>query len=628
MDARTAARLPCPIQPEPPFRAGRATIDPATREAHFPGGCERLQPQNLKVLAALCAHRGQLVSRAELVERCWDGRIVGDDVINRSISMLRAFAERVGGFTIETVPKAGYRLVEEKPPRRSRTPLILGGLILVLAALAAWWFWPHRRTDPTAPVVALRAFTSNGERDSADLAAATTGALSTMLVAGSFHGQLLAPAGPGDEARSDLVIAGDVRRTGAAFVATVQVRDRRSGTLMFSRRYEAPAKTADLLPEQVGAEIASNLTGALALMVLDRRTSESPGFTAEKLKQIAITVANQDPLGAYRIAQRMAETQPNSLMTQLALAFDTSFALPAIPREERAEAVRRARLAADRGLRMAPDFGDTHAPWCFLHPSTFARGCEDRLRAGLRADPDAPFVPVFLSSLLFDSGRFEESSQFARLGLASDPFHPQKLRRVIRTAIVLGHTDEAAQTFAKAVRWWPRHSGIYADRLLGFALRGDLPGGEQALAEVPDGVFDATRMRLGAMFAAYRAGNMVRLRPLCLDPEGAYLLANFCLTALHLLRDDRSAAAVADRLFVRVTAPTPAAEEALWLDDPDLGMEPMLAAPAAAWLRADPRFFSWAERTGALLYWGRDRLPDFCRPPGEPVCGKLGRAGA
>ena len=102
---------------EQPFRVGRARVDPVSREAIFEGTSERLQPQNLKVLVALARQRGKLVTRDQLVDLCWNGRFIGDDVINRAISTLRQFAERAGGFAIETVPRAGYRLVETTSTR-------------------------------------------------------------------------------------------------------------------------------------------------------------------------------------------------------------------------------------------------------------------------------------------------------------------------------------------------------------------------------------------------------------------------------------------------------------------------------------------------------------------------------
>lgn len=111
------------------FRVGSATIDPVAHEATFNGHSERLQPQNLKVLVALAEKREQAVTREELVARCWDGRIVGDDVIHRAISTLRQFSGRAGGFEIETVPRSGYRLTET-PGRRRHWPMIAAALLL------------------------------------------------------------------------------------------------------------------------------------------------------------------------------------------------------------------------------------------------------------------------------------------------------------------------------------------------------------------------------------------------------------------------------------------------------------------------------------------------------------------
>src|SRR5689334_22288690 len=88
---------------EPPFALGQAQIDPAAHEITIAGKSGRMQPQTLKVLIALHDKAGRVVSRDELVDRCWDGRIVGEDVINRCISLLRRFAVEAGSFRIETV---------------------------------------------------------------------------------------------------------------------------------------------------------------------------------------------------------------------------------------------------------------------------------------------------------------------------------------------------------------------------------------------------------------------------------------------------------------------------------------------------------------------------------------------
>jgi TolB-like protein/DNA-binding winged helix-turn-helix (wHTH) protein/tetratricopeptide (TPR) repeat protein len=99
------------LNSEPPFHLGLARIDPQAHEYTIGDSSTRMQPQTLKVLVALHDKAGQVVTRDELVDRCWDGRIVGDDVINRCISLLRPVAAQ-GGFSIETIPRSGYRLIE------------------------------------------------------------------------------------------------------------------------------------------------------------------------------------------------------------------------------------------------------------------------------------------------------------------------------------------------------------------------------------------------------------------------------------------------------------------------------------------------------------------------------------
>ena len=614
------------LEAERPFRIGGATVDPISRDATYEGGHERLQPQTLKVLIALKRRIGEVVTRSELIDSCWGGRIVGEDVINRSISILRDFAERSGGFAIETIPKAGYRLVEQSgDPRMKRVRRCILPAVLLIAIVGGLWAFTAWRKAPDGrvPIVALRPLTSSSDLASREVAVATGDALSHMMVAGSFHGRVEWPANARDEAKSDLILTGDVRRSGNSLVALMQLRDRRTDTLIYSQRFEAAAADAAILPEQIGAQISSNLTGALALMVLARRHSGSPELTAEKLKSIAITVAEQDPLVSYQISRRLEEGHPEWVLSQLGVAYDTAFALSSLPRHERPEAVRKARTAADRALKMAPDFGDTYVPWCLLRPQYVSRECEDRLRAGMKADPDAPFAPVFLSSLLFSSGRFEESSQFARTGLAGDPFHPHKLRRVVRTLIVLGQKEEAEQIFAQAIRWWPTHEGLYWDRLNAYSLAGDLDGGEKAIQGAPPSVLERPRKQVGAMLSAYRARDLKRVRVMCLAPEAGYLLQSYCLTALHKLRDDEAALKLADRLFPRVIGATPVESEAMWIDDPELGLDPLLSAPASQWLRSTPQFLPMAQRSGALDYWRNDRLPDFCRRQLEPVCVKF-----
>jgi DNA-binding winged helix-turn-helix (wHTH) protein len=94
----------------PAFSLGPLQVRPPTRELVAATAREVLQPRIMQVLVALARSGGEVVSRDDLIHACWDGRVVGDDAINRCIAKLRDLGEAHGAFAIETIARVGYRL--------------------------------------------------------------------------------------------------------------------------------------------------------------------------------------------------------------------------------------------------------------------------------------------------------------------------------------------------------------------------------------------------------------------------------------------------------------------------------------------------------------------------------------
>ena len=151
---------------EPPFKLGALKVDAATRQVSDGNRSETLEPRVMQVLVALARANGVIVTRDELIERCWDGRIVTDDAINRVLSRIRHIAEGIGGggFRLETITKVGYRLVvsgRHESPASSEPPLARQaidrrwalGLVGATAAVAAGWLWYDSR--PSSEALAL-----------------------------------------------------------------------------------------------------------------------------------------------------------------------------------------------------------------------------------------------------------------------------------------------------------------------------------------------------------------------------------------------------------------------------------------------------------------------------------------
>jgi len=99
---------------EAPFSMRGLNVHPSHRQIEWEGRSETLEPRVMQVFVALSRANGRILTRDDLVEMCWAGRIVGEDAINRTLSRLRGVLLALGAkdFAIETITKVGYRLID------------------------------------------------------------------------------------------------------------------------------------------------------------------------------------------------------------------------------------------------------------------------------------------------------------------------------------------------------------------------------------------------------------------------------------------------------------------------------------------------------------------------------------
>jgi TolB-like protein len=103
------------------YRFGRFELDVGRVELRSDGAIVPVEPQVFALLALLVANRERLVSRDELIEKVWDGRIVSDAAIASRVKSARQALGDDGKSQqfIRTVHRQGFRFVAEARIERS-----------------------------------------------------------------------------------------------------------------------------------------------------------------------------------------------------------------------------------------------------------------------------------------------------------------------------------------------------------------------------------------------------------------------------------------------------------------------------------------------------------------------------
>lgn len=254
-----------------PFQLGGLRVDPTLCRV-WSATVHHLEPRVMQVLVVLAEHSPQVVSRDTLVQLCWNGRIVGEDAINRVVGRLRklACADGIERFQIETFKKVGYRLLGQierpvffesessDPPRPEPTAEVAdpGDNIPGIAVLP----FRHPESDSNQTYLA----DGMAEEIIADLT------LTPLLRVISPLSSLTYRPGKGGarQACTDLgvryLVQGQIRCIAQELHLLVTLTDGKSDETIWSARYRRPI--GDLFAVQT--EVAAGIAGAIGPAIL------------------------------------------------------------------------------------------------------------------------------------------------------------------------------------------------------------------------------------------------------------------------------------------------------------------------------------------------------------------------
>jgi DNA-binding winged helix-turn-helix (wHTH) protein len=132
-------------------RIGSFLLDDVANRLVGADGDRPISPLAARLLVMLADRRGEPVSRAAIIKELWaDNHLVGENALNRLVSETRRALDDSPSRPriIQTVPRVGYRLVDERnapeaAPARPAPPLwqrvLLWGLLALFVAVLLNW---------------------------------------------------------------------------------------------------------------------------------------------------------------------------------------------------------------------------------------------------------------------------------------------------------------------------------------------------------------------------------------------------------------------------------------------------------------------------------------------------------
>lgn len=629
-DSDGAARVDLGAKPD--FELGGLRIRPARRQVCTAAGdCRELEPRVMQVLVALADQAGEVLSRDQLIHLCWEGRIVGDDALNRCIVALRRLAKdyEPRPFRIETVSRVGYTLVPGDAVFRAAEPagwlrrrlLIAGGAAVAVAATGGWLFIARQAEMASPQRLVVLPFQGDGSAAALaeGLSLETIALLSLVpeleVVPAESARRLPAAqrtaAGAAELLHATLTLGGDVRLEGDAVIAAVQLLEAPSGRVLWSETFRRPAAELAMLQREVAVRTAQTV-GVQASLPRVAGVGETAfrHYLEGRRALVGYPGRPRDSLAAFELAVASAPRFARAWSGLAAAAYrvahwEMTLAPPSVARRRLAGAERIPQVTA--AARRALELGEISAePWEALAD---AASFVWRWPAAAQAADEARQRNGAPLQALRRMGRWRDVAEVMSRAVALDRLAPDRIAYLGQAYLQMGQYDRAWSTANRAFSL-ERAPVLAFGLILQAAQSGRLIEGRRILRTESAllGEFLRSTPPLDFALLEYLLGAGPRPDPATVtaqvEAEAAHAdAAIFYLTQIGALDE-------AEAMLPHLGPGHVELEFYFW----------RIMAP----FRRRPAFWQLMQRVGLPAYWrGGGRRPDFCEEERcEPPLGR------
>jgi TolB-like protein len=478
-------------------------IDIASGELRRGGQVVPLEPQVLDLISYLAAHSGTVITRDDLIEHVWGGRIVSDSAIATRINAARAAlgddgtAQRL----IKTVPRRGFRFEAVVESTTKNAPLHAGKPSIAVL--------PFQNMSDDAE----QSYFSDGITDDIITELSRYDELFVIARHSSFayRNTATTPAKIARKLGVQYLAEGEVRRTAERIRVTARLVDPEAGIQLWADRYDRDVADIFAVQDEISAVIVNTLVGAITRQQHQRSLAKGTGAVNAYDHFLRASVLN------FRMGPE--ESRAARTEAEHALTFDPDYA--------RAHALIAWTHISDASNAWAPDcavaldcahmaaaaavaggqgdpFAHSVLGWVYMwRDRAFDRGLAEQRRAlasnpgsaefrsmlafsltyaghsaeaisaleeAMRLNPHYPeLFHVFYGRALFNIGRYHEAIQHLERIRTSQPQHANALAHAAACYAALGRKADAKATAAEVTRASPNYTLIHARTFVPYA---------------------------------------------------------------------------------------------------------------------------------------------------------------
>lgn len=453
-------------------------LDVARRELRRGGKPVALEPQVFDLLVYLIENRDRVVSKDDLFDKVWGGRIVSESTLTSRINAARTAVGDSGTAQrlIRTLARKGFRFVGEVT---AGTPVPATGQAVGRLAKATLAVLPFATPD-------------DGEA-----AALGVGLVDAVMTGLARFRLVAAVAREADDGTATYSLTGTVQRAGDMVRISARLIDHHGGAQLWAERYDRSLQGSFAVQDEIAQAIVAGIEQPLVAAENRRGAPDPTGAVADVIKAAGWHLFRFDRASndtAIALLETAVRENPGAYRRQQALSMGhcwrMAFGWTATPAATAAAAV----AAAEAAVRLNDEDAWNYCVlgWAAVYDRQFERGLEALERA-VALNPNSGVTHGVRAWVCAHAGDPDDALRSFGWAKRLAPLHPfifMHMTGAAWAAAARGDWREADKLAETAGLRRPNCFSPLAAKAAIRALAGDAAGAEGALAElrriVPD----------------------------------------------------------------------------------------------------------------------------------------------